>query len=127
MTKKIERVDSAGGNEFRILVDGVPMFYVERDRLSDGRRGHWALKMFVNGIGTMIVDRDQYSNDLFERVSIHENERPVYGDRFRFDCTREQFDTEILKWLDEFQQVLGGDWRADFELFRPGEVVIERQ
>lgn len=98
MTKKIERVDD-DGNFFTILVDGEPLFICEREYVRQKGtfiRGYWLLKQIIPGFGPVVLERDQYSNDIMERVGIHVNEKPIWGDRYRIEChTREHYDVNV--------------------------------
>jgi hypothetical protein len=110
--KLVERVET-GDNDFDVTVDGVVMFSATREHLKNGRRGHWLLSMNTP-MGFLEVDRDQYSNDIMERCSIHVNERPYYGHRFKIPCDKKAFHAHMIDVIHDLEFYLGGEWDAEY-------------
>ena len=114
---RIEQVN-IDDNEFWLYVDGVKTFVCEREYVTVRglpQRGYWLLKM-VTAMGPLIVERDQYSNDIRERVQIHVEDRPVYGNRFRLECpTRAYYDTNINDFLSDVSTLFPGHWSGYYD------------
>lgn len=123
MPRRITRVD-VDQNKFLVDVDGSPMFECEREFFKNGRRGVWLLTT-ATSIGRLIMDRDQYSNDILEGVKIHLNERPVYGSRFKKDCTRDEFNKNAVNWPLSLAEEFGGTWSAEYDVYT-GRAIFEK-
>ncbi len=115
MSHRISRVD-VDANAFHIEVDGVRKFRCQREFLEGGRRGHWEL-VYFSAIGALIMDRDQYSNDIMEKVWIHLNERPLYGSRYKKYCTPEEFNKGVATWVQVLATEFGGTWTAEYDSY----------
>lgn len=106
-----ERINEHDNDYFGIALNGEPTkFYCRRELLGNGRSGHWIL--YENTpMGPIRHDRDQYSNDILERVQIHLNERPIYGKRVRLEGVSDQayFDKNADDWLEDIKKNLW--WR----------------
>jgi hypothetical protein len=117
MMNRIEQVD-VDDNEFHLLVDGERAFICEREHVvirGEARRGYWLLKM-ITPIGPVIVERNQYRNDIRERVDIHVNERPVYGQRLRFVCVDVlTYGVNVNDWIEDLTMLYGGEWSAYYD------------
>lgn len=119
--KKIERVN-VSDNEFKITVDGDPKYKCERELLKNGARGFWLL-MEHTPIGPLIIDRDQYSNDLIAHVGAIENSEDAERNFKRYRCrivchSREQFNQNIKEWITKIQDHFGGEWTAEYDDWR---------
>jgi hypothetical protein len=116
---RLEQVN-VDDDRFDLFVDGERAFICEREYVTvRGRpqRGYWLLKM-VTGMGPLIVERDQYSNDIRERVQIHVEDRKVYGDRFRIECIdRSYYEINVNDWLSDVSTLFHGHWSAYYDDF----------
>jgi hypothetical protein len=112
-----ERINEQDNDYFEIALNGEKTkFFCNRETLDNGRRGNWIL--YENTpMGQIRHDRDQYSNDILERVQIHLNERPIYGKRIRIEGVSDQayFDENVADWLEDIKQIFGGEWVAEWE------------
>ena len=112
--KEVE-VDS---NEFHLYIDGELKFICEREHITfkgSPARGHWLLNM-VTPLGKLIVERDQYSNDIRERVQIHAEGRRQYGDRYRIPCVdRATYEANIERWIKDAKVVFGEAYSGEYE------------
>lgn len=111
-------------DEFYFLVDGEKKYCCAREHvLVDGseRRGFWLLKL-LSLMGPLVVERNQYSNDIREMVNIHENGksgRPVFGARFRIECpSRAYYDVNVNDWLEDIKTLFPGEWSAEYDDWR---------
>jgi hypothetical protein len=130
MTKKIERVDDDGNVCFSILVDGEHAYTCEREIIPGKNgsytRGYWLLKKSIPGFGPVVLERDQYSNDILERVDIHENVKPIWGDRYRIEChTRAHYNVNVADWIEDLSKITGHSWNAEYDDVR-NLVVFEK-
>jgi hypothetical protein len=120
--KKIERVDDDGNVCFSILVDGELAYTCEREIVrhkGNYIRGYWLLKQNIPGLGPVVLERNQYSNDIMEQVEIHVNERPIWGNRYRYECpSQEHYDANVKDWVEDFSIILRGTWNAYYDDFR---------
>jgi len=115
---KIASLQEFDDNQFTITADGVAVFICERERITiqgEPRRGFWVMKL-LTPMGPVVVERNQYSNDLLERASIHINDRPIYGTRFKFECeTICSFKANIERVLKEAERTFGGSWYGEYD------------
>lgn len=130
----LQRVDSDDENAFAILNNGKSIgFWAEREKLSSCRtetrlaweteqsttsvrRGAWLLWRNTI-IGPVIVDRDQYSNDLMERVDcfVNGNGRSCsYDRRFKVPCTRSTYLEHAHIWCENLAFEFGGEWVPEY-------------
>lgn len=127
----IQRCD-IDGNTFYVEVDGDVKYTCYREYIEDPKnpgtykRGHWLVSVVI-GDRVVIIDRDQYSNDILERISIHEGGRPMFfTKRVWFDCRdREQYELMVGDTLKWSVRHLEGDWVASFESWE-NRLVLER-
>jgi len=114
---RLEQVN-VDDDRFDLYIVGEKAFICEREYVTvRGRpqRGHWLLKM-VTGMGPLIVERDQYSNDIRERVQIHVEDRKVYGNRFRIECVdRPTYNVNVNDWLSDVSTLFPGHWSAYYD------------
>jgi len=123
---RIEQVN-IDDNEFWLYVDGVKTFVCEREYVTIRGlpgRGYWLLKM-ITPMGPLIVERDQYRNDIRERVEIHVNDRPVYGNRFRIQCDEPSYTVNVYDWLSDLGTLFPGHWSGYFDSHN-GWAVLEK-
>lgn len=123
----IKRVESLedDGNEFAITQDGEVKFIAVRETLEDGTRGHWLMQV-PSTMGALTVDRDQYSNDLFERAKMHlTGKRDVYSSRFWKFCSEGEYATNVHDWYRQLGIEFGGSFSAEFDTFY-NRVIFER-
>lgn len=98
----------------------VDEFFCEREHLEGGKRGNWLL--FRRTIaGLLEADRDQYSNDIIERLGIYlddpnrQTPRPLtYGIRFKKQCTKAEYLENWSTWCAELEFQFDGNWTADY-------------
>ena len=91
-------------------------WFCEREVLKDGMRGNWLL-MRRTVAGLLIADRDQYSNDIIERLDMFpndpENENP-YGTRFKRVCTMSEYLDGWPDWVADLEFQFEGTWIAEY-------------
>lgn len=125
----IERIDAPDGNSFDVLWNGRQVLMAVRERLKDGRHGHWLLVMDTL-IGPVIVARDQYSNDLMELAQMHcDGTRPFgagISPKFRVECSKAEYLAKISDWLAEIEFQFGGDWTSDYYEWENRAILIKR-
>lgn len=124
----IIREDSRDGNEFVIRWNGRQVLRASRETLADGRRGHWLLFLETMA-GPMIVERNQYSNDLMEIAEMHcEGSRPFgYGTaKFRVECSKAEYLTKVGDWIIELEFEFGGDWTSDYYEWENRAILIRK-
>lgn len=106
-------------NAFNVMQDGIIKFVVEREHLKDSRRGFWLVKM-PTSVGLLIVDRDQYSNDIIERTKMYltgragRAGRPIYGHRFKDPCTKQEFFAHSATMIADLAFEFGGEWCGEY-------------
>jgi hypothetical protein len=113
---RIEQVN-VDDDRFDLFVDGERAFICEREHVvvrGRPQRGYWLLKM-VTPLGPLIVERDQYSNDIRERVQIHVEEKKIYGNRFRIPCDASSYATNMLSWLSDISSMFPGEWSGYYD------------
>jgi hypothetical protein len=119
LNTRLEQVN-VDDNRFDLFVDGERAFICEREYVTIRgvpQRGYWLLKM-VTGMGPLIVERDQYSNDIRERVEIHVHDRQVYGKRFRIECIdRSYYEINVNDWLSDVSTLFPGHWSGYYDDF----------
>lgn len=111
----LERIDI---DENQFAIRGTA-FSAVREYLPDGRRGNWVL--YMNGpLGELIVDKDQYSNDLLERVELHVrgahslNAGHYYGHRFKLNMPKGEFLERSATLIADAEFFFGGEWKAEY-------------
>ena len=95
-----------------IYIDGHPAFKLHRRAISKNLPGFWDL-IYASSIGDVIVDHDQYQNDLVERCH-----RALLQLRFSVVCTEAVFNSNKAQWekslSDEFRTPIAATY-AEFE------------
>jgi hypothetical protein len=95
-----------------IYIDGHPAFKMRRRAVSKNLLGFWDL-IYASSIGDVIVDHDQYRNDLVERCH-----RALQQLRFSVVCTEAVFNSNKVQWekslSDEFRTSITATY-AEFE------------
>jgi hypothetical protein len=110
------REDAPDGDSFDILWNGKRELRAERETLADGRRGNWLLFLDTL-IGPVIVERNQYSNDLMEIAQMHLDGSRPFGQgaaKFRVECSKAHYLVNIADWLEDIAFQFGGEWTSDF-------------
>lgn len=117
---KVERIDD-DGNRFNVVSGGHVQYFAEREviRGKDGqtKRGHWLLYFKVDGLGFgfdwIIVDRDQYSNDLIERIECGLYE-PVSLKKFKLQLDKTEWHDVRSTVIADAESFFGGEWVTDY-------------
>jgi len=96
----------------------VEEFFCEREDLGGGKRGHWLL-MRRTIAGLFEADRDQYSNDIIERLDNYLNDpnrqgARSYGIRFKRKCTKAEFLMSWPDWKADLEFQFDGEWTAEY-------------
>jgi hypothetical protein len=124
-----ERADAPDGDSFDILWNGKKVLYATRERLADGRRGHWLLFLETMA-GPMIVERNQYSNDIMEIAQMHcDGSRPFgasIATKFRVECSKAEYLDRVCGWLLDLGFEFGGDWTSDYYEWENRAVLIRK-
>lgn len=116
---KVTRVDHDDTPRFELVEEsGACRFWAIREDITrpDGTpgHGHWILYMDTP-LGGLEVDRDQYSNDLIERVEITlEGVRPIYGHRFKVKQPKPRFSEKCRDYIADLEMIYGGEWVAEY-------------
>ena len=118
-TKMLDRIE-IDENTFCFKRRGEELqeWFCEREVLKDGRRGNWLL-MRRTIAGLMIADRDQYSNDIIERLGIFLEGKPVafapYDRRFKRACSKAEYLENWSTWCAELEFQFDGVWTAEYQ------------
>ena len=129
---KVTRHD-VDDNIFYFQRDGQELqeWYCEREVLKDGRRGHWLL-MRRTIARLMEADRDQYSNDIIERLDIFLDDpdrrtprRLTYNIRFKRQCTKAEFFEAWPTWKADLEFQFSGEWTAEYYEWE-GKAVLQQ-
>lgn len=117
----ITRISGDDNDSFSMSRNGLPLsdWFCEREHLGGGKRGNWIL--FRRTLAGMLeADRDQYSNDIIERLDIYLQDpdrkapRPTYGMRFKCMCAKAEYLERRPTWVADLEYQFGGTWSADY-------------
>ena len=116
---RVDREDYDNNVRFDLVSeDGEVRYWAIREDLTDKdgkhRYGNWILYK-LTPLGGLEVDRDQYSNDLIEKVEITlSGEREIYGHRFKMKDSKAQFLHNARDYIADLEMVYGGEWVAEY-------------
>jgi hypothetical protein len=123
------REDAPDGDSFDILWNGKSELRAERETLPDGRRGFWLLYLDTL-IGPVIVERNQYSNDMMEIAQMHlDGSRPFgagLSPKFRVECSKAHYLMNIADWIADIEFQFGGEWTSDYYEWEGRAMLIKK-